>query len=169
MTTKEHYEAAIGTLEYWNNCGSEWNYSTINDKIFKIALCVKFKGVLYRVVNKYAKGREYADRRAIQWCILRYLSTLMGSDYYPRIMLLDNKEAVKLLSNLLNVAKLTMHFDATSKNPTEPTYKWELNKEEADSILVAIENEHKQKYPNETLADQKKLVRKWKDGCWWRK
>ena len=75
MTTKEHYEAAIGTLEYWNNCGSEWNYSTINDKIFKIALCVKFKGVLYRVVNKYAKGREYADRRAIQWCILRYLST----------------------------------------------------------------------------------------------
>ena len=45
----------------------------------------------------------------------------------------------------------------------------ELKKVEDESILNAIEEEHKQKYPNETLDDQKKLVRKWKDGCWWRK
>lgn len=166
----KEFGANLGNREYWDCCGAEWNHTTIEQKIFKLAEFVQAGGNLYPVLNKYAKGREYTYRRSIQWCIRDYLKELMGIDYYIRFMLLDNKEAVKLLSELLNAATtITIHFDAMSMCPTRPRYEWKVDSEKADSIIVAIENEHKQKYPNETLNDQKKLIRKWKDGCWWRK
>lgn len=170
ITDIKEFGANLGNREYWDCCGAEWNRSTIKQKIFTLAEFVQCGGNLYPVLNKYAKGREYTYRRSIQWCIRDYLKELMGIDYYIRFMLLDNKEAVKLLSELLKAATtLTMHYDATSRYPTQPRCEWKVDMEKAESILVAIEEEHKQKYPDETLNDQKKLVNKWKDGCWWRK
>ena len=167
MIKIKDYEVNFGNREYWDCFCAEWNHTTVEQKIFKLAEFVQCGGDLYHVINKYAKGREYTYRRAIQWCILSdYLRTLVGADVYVRFMLLDNKEAVKLLSELLKAVKLTISFDARFMTPD---YEWKLDSKEADNIIVAIENEHKQKYPNETLDDKKKLVGKWKDGCWWRK
>ena len=93
----------------------------------------------------------------------------MVEGYYINFMLLDNKEAVKLLTELLKVGAELKFKSKRIDNRYYDYYEWELKKVEDESILNAIAEEHKQKYPNETLADQKKLVRKWKDGCWWRK
>lgn len=169
ITDIKEFGANLGNREYWDRCGAEWNHTTIEQKIFKLAEFVQAGGNLYPVLNKYAKGREYTYRRAIQWCIRDYLKDLMGVDYYIRFMLLDNKEAVKLLSELLKVGAERKLKSKRIDSRFYDYYEWELKKVEDESILNAIEDEHKQKYPNETLDDQKKLVRKWKDGCWWRK
>lgn len=103
ITDIKEFGANLGNREYWDSCGAEWNHTTIEQKIFKLAEFVQAGGDLYPVIYKYAKGREYTYRRAINWCILDYLNTLMVEGYYINFMLLDNKEAVKLLTELLKV------------------------------------------------------------------
>ncbi|MBQ3832667.1 MAG: hypothetical protein II815_05780 [Bacteroidales bacterium] len=169
ITDIKEFGANLGNREYWDCCGAEWNHTTIEQKIFKLAEFVQAGGNLYPVIYKYAKGREYTYRRAINWCILDYLNTLMVEGYYVNFMLLDNKEAVKLLTELLKVGAELKFKSKRIDTRYYDYYEWELKRVEDESILVAIEEEHKQKYPDETLDDQKKLIRKWKDGCWWRK
>ena len=169
ITDIKEFGANLGNREYWDCCGAEWNHTTIEQKIFKLAEFVQAGGNLYPVIYKYAKGREYTYRRAINWCILDYLNTLMVEGYYINFMLLDNKEAVKLLTELLKVGAELKFKSKRIDTRYYDYYEWELKRVEDESILNAIEEEHKQKYPDETLDDQKKLIRKWKDGCWWRK
>ena len=163
----KEFGANLGNREYWDSCGAEWNYSTIEQKIFKLAEFVQAGGNLYPVIYKYAKGREYTYRRAINWCILDYLNTLMVEGYYVNFMLLDNKEAVKLLSELLKVGAERKLKSKRIDSRFYDYYEWELKKVEDESILVAIEEEHKRKHPDETLEDQQKWIKFWKEESLW--
>ena len=142
ITDIKEFGANLGNREYWDCCGAEWNHTTIEQKIFaewnhttieqkifKLAEFVQAGGNLYPVIYKYAKGREYTYRRAINWCILDYLNTLMVEGYYVNFMLLDNKEAVKLLTELLKVgAELKFKPSKKSTSKSTPTKHWTTRK-----------------------------------------
>ncbi|MBR4582674.1 MAG: hypothetical protein IKO34_02555, partial [Bacteroidales bacterium] len=86
---------------------------------------------------------------------------------YINFMLLDNKEAVKLLTELLKVGAELKFKSKRIDNRYYDYYEWELKKVEDESILVAIEEEHKRKHPDETLEDQQKWIKFWKEESLW--
>ena len=61
ITDIKEFGANLGNREYWDSCGAEWNYTTIEQKIFKLAEFVQAGGNLYPVIYKYAKGRDAAQ------------------------------------------------------------------------------------------------------------
>jgi hypothetical protein len=91
----------------------------------------------------------------------------MGSEVYVRVMLLRRDEFVKLLSDLLKVGAEVVRKYRRIDSRYYDYLEWELKKVKDDSILVAIEEEHKRKYPNETLEDQQKWIKFWKEESLW--
>ena len=160
----EEYEGYFATRDYWDCCGAEYKRTTTEKKIYDLASFVLGGGNLEHAIAKYAEDREETYRNVIQYSVMEYITKLMGSEVYVRVMLLDRSEFVKLLSELLKVANVTMHFGASFSTPY---YECKLDREDADSILVTIEEEHKRKHPDETLEDQQKWIKFWKEESLW--
>ena len=166
-TPIEEYEGYFATREYWDCLCYEYKHVTIEKKIFELASFVQKGGSLEHAIAKYAEDREETYRNAIQYSVMDYITTLMGTDVYVRVMLLDRSEFVKLLSELLKVGAEVVRKFKRIDSRFYDYQEWELKKVEDDSILVAIEEEHKRKHPKETLEDQQKWIKFWKEESLW--
>ena len=106
----KEYEGLVCRREYWDRLGTEWRWSSVEEKIIRLAGFVQKGGNLKKIINHYAKDRDETYRREIQHCILEYILVLMAGDsikiyrnspFVNRIKRLDKDELVKELTKLL--------------------------------------------------------------------
>lgn len=166
--TLDEYEKVLANRKFWDGAGADWEFSTIEQKIIQLAIFAMRGGKLNRVINRYAKDREYTYRVSIQHCVLSYIEKLLDTnEYYLRIILLDKREILKLLTELLKVKVVIDH----RKSPTDGEYhkEWVITEDchNDESILSAIEERHKRVYPNETIEQKRRRANNWICGCVW--
>lgn len=103
----KEYEGLMANREYWDDLGAEWDHSTMEKKLVRLAGFVRLGGNLKKVINRYAKDHDEQYNRRIQYCVLYYILKLMVSDrlqWYneeplvDRIKCLNKDELVRLLT-----------------------------------------------------------------------
>ena len=167
----EEYEQILANREYWDNISGEWEMcSKMEDKLVRLGTFVQRGGDLNRVIALYAEGREYTYRVTIQHCIERYLEALTNKrvdNLKLRLFKLEKEEAVKLLSEMLTVSiGVDFRYDKyTSRQVSFGVL--DTRRLDAEGILSAIEQEHRQAHPDERIEDVKKRARKWMTDSWW--
>lgn len=167
----EEYEQILANREYWDNISGEWQMcSTMEDKLVRLGTFVMRGGDLNRVIALYAEGREYTYRVTIQHCIRRYLEALTKKriqNLRLHLYKLEKEEAVKLLSEMLKVSiGIDFRYDKyTSRQVSFGVL--DTRKLDAEGILSAIEQEHRQAHPDESIEDVKKRVQTWIGDSWW--
>ena len=72
----DEYEGLIARREYWDQLGTEWGWSSVDEKIIRLAGFVQHGGNLKKILNRYAKSRDEEYRREIQYCELMYILEL---------------------------------------------------------------------------------------------
>ena len=167
----EEYEQILANREYWDNISGEWEMcSKMEDKLVRLGTFVQRGGDLNRVIALYTEGRKYTYRVTIQHCIERYLKALTEKriqDLTLRLYKLEKEEAVKLLSEMLKVSiGVDFRYDKyTSRQVSFGVLDtWKLD---AKGILTAIEQEHCQSHPDESIEDVKKRFHTWIGDSWW--
>ena len=164
----KEYEGVLANRDYWDHCSCEWERRPMENKLIALGIFARRGGKLSRVINRYAEGREYTYRHAIQYCMMDYLERLFGThDYYVRIMLLDKRELLWLLTELLKVAVISDYVRDYRTGQYRDTWSVIKDTKRSESILLAIEERHKRIYPDETLEHQRKLVKRWMEGSLW--
>jgi hypothetical protein len=152
---KEEYEGLIARREYWDDGGDEWNWSSIEEKIVRLAQFVQQGGNLSKIINRYAKecGERYRGR--IQYCVASYILKIMYDDLFVinadapfvrRIKRLDKIELVKLLSSQLksSVTKSSV-LDSDYKEHENWIIKYN-GKQSPDELLDKIESKYWKDY-----------------------
>lgn len=164
----KEYEGLICRREYWDGLGTEWGWSSVEEKIIRLAGFVQQGGNLKKIINRYAKDRDETYRREIQHCILEYILVLMAGDcikiyrnspFVERIKRLDKEELVKLLSDQLktSVRRICYMEGGGIKEGWEIRYDNPLT---PDEYMDKVDRKHFRKYPNEsftTFLDRYKL------------
>ena len=167
----EEYEQILANREYWDNISGEWEMcSKMEDKLVRLGIFVQRGGDLNRVVALYAEGREYTYRVTIQHCIERYLEALTKKHIQNltlRLYKLEKEEAVKLLSEMLKVSVgVDFRYDKyTSRQVSFGVL--DMRNLDAEGILSAIEQEHRQTHPDESIEEVRKRVQTWIRNSWW--
>lgn len=167
----EEYEQILANREYWDNISGEWAMcSKIEDKLVRLGTFVQRGGDLNRVIALYAEGREYTYRVTIQHCIERYLVALTKKcipDLTLRLYKLEKEEAVKLLSEMLKVSiGIDFRYDKyTSRKVCFGVL--DTRNLDAEGILSAIEQEHRQAHPDERIEEVRNRVHTWIGESWW--
>ena len=167
----EEYEQILANREYWDNISGEWEMcSTMEDKLVRLGTFVQRGGDLNRVIALNAGGREYTYRVTIQHCIERYLEALTEKriqDLTLRLFKLEREEAVKLLSEMLKVSiGVDFRYDKyTSRQVSFGVL--DTRKLDAEGILFAIEQEHRQAHPDESIEDIRERAHIWIWDSWW--
>lgn len=147
----EEYEGLIARREYWDDCCEEWNWSSIEVKIVRLAGFVQIGGNLNKIINGYAKEHDKEYRRRIQYCVASYILKIMFGDLFVindnmpfvrRIKRLDKNELVKLLSSQLksSVTKGGI-LDENYKEHENWTIKYN-SKLSPDDLLDKIESKY---------------------------
>ena len=165
----DDYEGYIGRREYWDDLGTEWGWSPIEQKIIRLAGFVQQGGNLKKVINHYAKDRDEEYRSRIQYCIMDYILKLMTGDlvhrhsdlpFVDRIKRLTKEELVKLLSDQLKTSvRKTYYMEHGSiKEGWEIKYD---NPKTPDDLLDKIDRQHRRKYPDETFYEWYHRPEKW--------
>ena len=107
------YEKILQNREYWDDLCCEWSYSTIEEKIVRLAGFVQMGGNLNKVINRYAKEKDQYKRDRIQYCVGKYI--LKIAQPYPmniydtrdpfvrRVKRLEKKVMVRFLVKLLKI------------------------------------------------------------------
>ena len=118
----------------------------------------------------YAEGREYTYRVTIQHCIERYLEALAKKriqNLTLRLYKLEKEEAVKLLSEMLKVSiGVDFRYDKyTSRQISFGVL--DTRNLDAEGILSAIEQEHRQAHPDESIEEVRKRAHTWIGDSWW--
>ena len=142
----------------------------MEDKLVRLGTFVQRGGDLNRVIALYAEGREYTYRVTIQHCIERYLEALTKKHIQNltlRLYKLEKEEAVKLLSEMLKVSiGVDFRYDKyTSRQVSFGVL--DTRKLDAEEILTAIEQEHRQAHPDESIVKVRKRVHTWLGDSWW--
>ena len=165
----KEYEGLVCRREYWDRLGTEWRWSSVEEKIIRLAGFVQKGGNLKKIINHYAKDRDETYRREIQHCILEYILVLMAGDsikiyrnspFVNRIKRLDKDELVKLLSDQLKDSVRESYY--IDRSHTIQLY-WEIrynNKLTPDEYMDKVDRKHFRKYPDEaftTFLDRFKL------------
>ena len=167
----EEYKQILANREYWDNISGEWQMcSKMEDKLVRLGTFVQRGGDLNRVIALYADGREYTYRVTIQHCIERYLEALTKKripSLTLRLYKLEKEEAVKLLSEMLKVSiGADFRYDKyTSRQVSFGVL--DTRKLDAEGILSAIELEHRQAHPDESIEDVRKKAHTWIWDSWW--
>lgn len=167
----EEYEQILANREYWDNTSGEREMcSKMEDKLVRLGTYVQRGGDLNRVIALYAEGREYTYRVTIQHCTERYLEALTKKriqNLTLRLYKLEREEAVKLLSEMLKVSiGVDFRYDKyTSRQVSFGVL--DTRNLDAEGILTAIEQEHKQIHPEESIEEVKKRVHTWIWDSWW--
>ena len=100
------YEEMMNNRQYWDDLGAEWSWSTMEQKLVRLAGFVKLGGNLKKVINCYAKEHDDRYNCRIQYVILVYILKLMVGNrmkWYEdeplvnRIKCLNKDELVRLL------------------------------------------------------------------------
>lgn len=167
----EEYEQILANREYWDNISGEWQMcSKMEDKLVRLGIFVQRGGDLNRVIALYAEGREYTYRVTIQHCIERYLEALTEKHIQNltlRLYKLGKEEAVKLLSKMLK-ASIGVDFRYDKYTSRQVSFGvLDTRKRHAEGILYAIEQEHRQAHPDESIEDVRKRVNTWIGNSWW--
>ena len=104
------YEGMMNNRQYWDDLGAEWGWSTMEQKLVRLAGFVQQGGNLKKVINRYAKDHDKRYNSRIQYCVLCYILKLMVGDrmhWYEdeplvnRIKCLNKDELVRLLTDEL--------------------------------------------------------------------
>ena len=167
----EEYEQILANREYWDNISGEWQMcSIIEDKLVRLGVFVQRGGDLNRVITLYAEGREYTYRVTIQHCIERYLEALTNKrvdNLKLRLFKLEKEEAVKLLSEILKVS-IGVDFRYDKYTSSQVSFGvLDTRKLDAEGILSAIEQEHRQAHPDESIEEVRKRAHIWIGDSWW--
>ena len=167
----EESEQILANREYWDNISGEWEMcSKMEDKLVRLGTFVQRGGDLNRVISLYAEGREYTYRVTIQHCIERYLEALTNKrvdNLKLRLFKLEKEEAVKLLSEMLKVSiNVDFRYDKyTSRQVSFGVL--DTRNLDAEGILSAIEQEHRQAHPDESIEEVRKRAHTWIGDSWW--
>ena len=166
----EEYEGWIAMKEYWDDYSHEWSYSTLEEKLIRLAGFVKLGGDLNTVLNDYAEGRDESYRCRIQCCVFSYIERLISGDLFEcgapiidRIKRLDKEELVRLLTEeLLRSVKEIKEYD----NNYKLVSYWKITDEfvNNDANLDAIEREHWRKFPDESFSYYSDKSNRWEKG-----
>lgn len=152
------YEKYMGRREYWDDLGTEWGWSPIEQKIIRLAGFVQQGGNLKKVINHYAKGRDEIYRERIQYCIMYYILKLMTGDrvhihsdmpFVDRIKRLTKDELVKLLSDQLKTSVHKSYYMEGHAIKEGWVIQYD-NPLTPDEVLDKIDRQHRRKYPDET-------------------
>ena len=167
----EEYEQILANREYWDNISGEWEMcSKMEDKLVRLGTFVQRGGDLNRVIALYAEGREYTYRVTIQHCIERYLEALTNKrvdNLKLRLFKLEKEEAVKLLSEMLKVS-IGVDFRYDKYTSRQVSFGiLDTRKLDAEGILTAIEQEHRQAHPDESIEEVRKRAHTWIGDSWW--
>lgn len=167
----EEYEQILANREYWDNISGEWEMcSKMEDKLVRLGTFVQRGGDLNRVIALYADGREYAYRVAIQHCIERYLEALTKKsipNLTLRLYKLEREEAIKLLSEMLKASiGVDFRYDKYTSRQV-PFGVLDIRNLDAEGILSAIEQEHCQAHPYESIEEVRKRAHTWIGDSWW--
>lgn len=167
----EEYEGILANREYWDNASCEWeSFSKMEVKLARLGTFVQRGGDLNRVIARYAEDREYTYRVMAQHCLERYIEALADKripNITLRIYKLEKEEAVKLLAELLKACvKRTCKYDKYKKEYYTIRLV-ETKNFDVEGLLTAIEEEHRQAYPNETKEEIKARVMNWIRESWW--
>ena len=159
----EEYEGILANREYWDDFSCEWErFSTLEQKLIRMGGFVQRGGDLNQVILRYAEGREYTYRVTIKSCLMRYIEHFVFKDqWFMRIVRLEKEEAVKLLSELLKASvKDSCEYDRYNKKYYSVGLL-ETKGVDAEAILAAIEKEHKEAHPDETIETVRKRAKAW--------
>ena len=167
----EEYEQILANRDYWDNISGEWQMrSKMEDKLVRLGTFVQRGGDLNRVIALYAEGREYTYRVTIQHCIERYLEVLTKKriqNLSLRLYKLEKEEAVKLLSEMLK-ASIGVDFRYDKYTSRQVSFGvLDTRKLDAEGILSAIEQEHLQAHPDESIEEIRKRAHTWIGDSWW--
>jgi len=168
----DEYEGLIARREYWDQLGTEWGWSSVEEKIIRLAGFVQQGGNLKKILNRYAKSRDEEYRREIQYCELRYVLELfknrkdMPMEYLPvdRVKRLNKDELTKLLSDLLKKS-VRKGYDLDSQYQTQEN--WEIKYTEKltpSEYMDKAEGKHWRANPDEPFDSYLNRSKIWWDG-----
>lgn len=155
------YEGMMANREYWDDLGAEWNYSTIEKKLVRLAGFVQLGGNLKKVINHYAKDHDDQYNRRIQFCVLYYILKLMVGDrlqWYSKEPLVDR---IKCLNKdeLIRLLTLELKRDVQPSCEMDKNHKahehWRLlsdDEQQSDIYLDRIERHHWRIHPHESAT-----------------
>ena len=168
----DEYEGLITRREYWDNFAEEWKWSSIDEKIVRLAGFVQQGGNLKKILNRYAKAHDEEYRRCIQYCELDYVLRLLMKEedmprkYLPvdRVKRLNKDELTKFLSDLL---KQSVKKSCTMDDNLKIHEYWEIkyeNKLTPDELLDKVEGKHWRANPDEPFDQYLNRSKVWWDG-----
>lgn len=168
----DEYEGLIARREYWDQLGTEWGWSSVDEKIIRLAGFVQHGGNLKKILNRYAKSRDEEYRREIQYCELRYILELFKNrkdipmEYLPvdRIKRLNRDELTKLLSDLLKKS-VRKGYELDSQYKTQEY--WEIKYTEKltpSEYMDKVEGKHWRANPDEPFDSYLNRSMIWWDG-----
>lgn len=166
----KEYEGMMANREYWDDLGAEWNWSSMEQKLVRLAGFVQQGGSLKKVLVRYTKDRDEEYTNRIQFCVLEYILKLMvGNRIQPyekvplvdRIKCLNKDELVKLLT-------LELKRDVQPSCEMDKDHKfhehWRLLSDDAqqsDIYLDRIERHHWRKHPDEPASQYFRRAEIW--------
>lgn len=161
------YRGILAKKEYWDDYSDEWNNSTIEEKLIRLAEFVKQGGDLNIVLNDYAEYHDALYKCRIQVCVFNYIERLISGSFFNyeapinyRIKRLDKEELVRLLTEELKrcIVKIEEYDDNLIKVDYWTITNKYLNN---DDILDMIEREHWRKFPNESFSYYLNKSKRW--------
>ena len=101
-------EMYLAMQEYWDDLGSYWSDSSVEEKMIMIGRFLLHGGKLEDVIDRYKDGISEERFRRVRPCIFRYLGELIAdghinrhSPLYAELDSLSDEELIAKLSNLL--------------------------------------------------------------------
>lgn len=167
----KQYETCLATRDFWDDCGHEWTYKTLEEKLVILGGFVQKGGDLKRVIKRYAEDRSEMYRSRIHWVIFTYIWRMMMVDepvqrpLSDRIKCLDNNELIRLMAEeLKKCIKKTCRsgFDYKGQHYIESCWIVSDDNKYDDTILDQIEREHWRTYPNEPITSYWNKAKRWK-------
>lgn len=159
----DYYEGCLATRDFWDDCGHEWTYMSLDEKLVILAGFVQRGGDLKRVMERYVEDRSEIYRCRIHWVIFTYIwRMIMGNDpisnFNPmsnRIKCLDNDELLRLLTEELKKCVISTCRTRYNRFGEHEIYTcWIVSNEFQydDTALDKIEREHWRSNPDEPIT-----------------
>ena len=116
-------EMYLAVQKYWDDLGSEWSESSVEEKIIMMGRFLIHSGKLEDVIERYKDGISEDRLRRIRPCIFRYLGELMAdghinrhSPLYAELDSLSDEELIaKLSTKILESVKESEGRDKNGK------------------------------------------------------
>ena len=167
----KEYEGMMANREYWDDLGAEWNWSSMEQKLVRLAGFVQQGGSLKKVLVRYTKNRDKEYTNRIQFCVLEYILKLMVGNRiqtYEKVPLVDR---IKRLNKDELVELLTKELkrDVQPSCEMDKNHKfhehWRLLSDDewlSDENLDKIEYHHWRKHPEEPFSQYLR-----RSEIWW--